>query len=473
MENLRPSPVVYGIETEYSCMLGLPDSTVYEIVGQCHSLDSELGLYQEPSGKGFNHVSDDSIRAGLVSQGIYSNKHGMLSNGGRFYIDPSGPEYDTPETTTAEEVVHRTFDGDEIMLSALRYLQQKDCIESFQLNRRIVDHNRSSRGIHLNTTTVLPLEPTKELTGYLATLNLAKGSIFGSGGLLVDETGETAYHHSPRLSLTTDIAAHYNNYRQRPLVRYPFKSDGNYSRIETVTSDALNFAWPLRASMVISNAVSSLIEIDYSHELPVAWYPDQKAREVGQFGNDCEILIDTGNTEALSVKPLDIIRQISELALEVDAREEILDQESKQVLPEIIEVADKMTNDLYSVADQVESVGRLVAMELKMAKDKIDLSSEKMCRFDYAWDWLGGGIAERLRHKGVVGWQGFKEKHSPTTMKKRIVTAPTDTRASIRGELIGKNRGHNLSLWTDIEVDDETVFIDPLDTQIPPIDQST
>lgn len=467
MNDVRPSPTVYGIETEYSCMLGFPGNVTHEIVGQCHSVDAELGLYQEPSSKGMAHVPEERMNEGLTSQGLYVNDNGMLSNGGRFYVDPSGPEYDSAETTTAEEAVHRTFDGDEILFAAFSFLQKQGVLSSFQINRRVVDHNRASRGIHLNTTTSLVQEPTPEVISWLSTLNLAKGAIFGSGGLLVDEEGQTAFHHSPRLSLTTDLDATYGNYKLRPLVRRPFKPDGTLNRIETVTSDALSFAWPLRASMVLTNATTTLIEMGHGRELPAVWDAKDAAAMVGEYGNETLIQLDMSDIEPLHVRPMDVIRLLCELALEVDEVEAHLDAESRQVLPEVIEVADKMTDDLYSVADQVESVGRLVAMERKMEKDGVSLDSETMCRFDYAWDWIGGGIAERLRKKGVAGWQGFSEKHSPTATKKRIVTPPQDTRAGIRGDHIGHKLGKDGSAWDALDLGEDSVYIHPFDTEMP------
>ncbi len=182
------SPNVYGIETEYSCMVTLPGSVIHEIVGSCHSVDAQLGLYQEPKEKGTASLSQRFMNVGLRNMGIYRNiGSGMMSNGARFYIDPSGPEYATPETSTAEEATHRMFDGDSVVLGIFEHLRKTDRIEGYQINRRIVDHNRTSRGIHLNTMTSLDEEPGHTTITNLATLNVVKGAIFGSGGLLIDE----------------------------------------------------------------------------------------------------------------------------------------------------------------------------------------------------------------------------------------------------------------------------------------------
>lgn len=467
MSEMRTSPNVYGIETEYSCMITLPNDVVYEIVGSCHSTDAKIDLYQEPTGKGSSEISHESMEWALEDMGIFKTPMGMLSNGGRFYIDPSGPEYATPETTTAKEAVERTFDGDTILLGIFDRLRKKEEITGYQINRRIIDHNRSSRGIHLNTVTKLfNKEPNRLVANWIATLNVAKGAIFGSGGLLVDNEGYSAYHHSPRLSITTDMTGNYAEYKRRPLVRYPFKDEGDHlARIETVTSDALNFAWPLRASLVATNALIGIIELGYGNKLPQLDDPVQAATLVGQYGSKC--IVGTLNKQGhpQGSFPLDIVRNICETALEVDDKHQHLDKESDQVIREVIEVSDKMAIDPLSVADQVESVGRLVAMERKMEKDRIGLNSEKMCRFDYAWDWIGGGIAETLRNKGIVGWQGFGNQPSASVARRRIVTPPQDTRAKVRGDAIKRSEGLNDSSWGMIDLDGVELYIPPLATR--------
>ncbi len=453
MNENRPSPAVYGIETEYSCMITLPGDIVHEYVGQCHSVDAQLGLYQKPDKKGSDSIPATALDDALETMGIYRNGRGMLSNGGRLYIDPSGPEYCTPETTTAQEAVLRTFEGDKILLGVFRQLREQGVVEGFQLNRRIVDHNRTSRGIHLNTlTSISDKRPNDMVQEWLAALNVAKGAMFGSGGLLVNKKGYTAFHHSPRLSITTDAAVNYGQYSRRPLVRIPFKDDvTGLGRIETVTSDALNFAWPMRASLVVTNALVSLIEMDYKfNRLPRLANPIAAAYLVGRWGSNTTLKVYRENGTA-NIRPLRLLQRYCELALEADDREEHLDQESEQVLNEVIETADAMSKDVDSVAGRVESVARKHAIEKRMEKDGLDIGSETICRFDYAWDWLGGGIAEMFRDKKSIGWHGFSELPSPAKTRKRLITPPADTRAVVRGEAIRELKGTDKSTWEKID----------------------
>lgn len=464
MSERVPSPAIYGIETEYSCMLRFPGDLVEEIVGSCHSPDTKLGLYVQPKKKGSDHISNSDVNKALSRLGIYRTDSGMLSNGGRLYTDPSGPEYATPETRTAAGAVHRSFDGDEILYGAFNHLRGSGTLEGFQINRRIVDHNRSSRGVHLNTTTSLPVEPDFMIVNYLATLNVAKGSMFGSGGLLLDRQGRTAFYHSPRLALTNCLSAEYAAYTQRPLVRYPFKPDGELSRIETVTSDALNFAWPLRASMVLTKALTDVIELGYGGRLPLLRDPERAAITVGKQGYNCHVAVHSGDSFK-GVRPLDLIRQICDIVMDVDDEEEHLDTESRQVIPEIIEIADTMARDPFSVAGVVESIARYVTMKRKMEEKGFKWDSEAMCRLDYAWDWIGGGIAEGLR-KGTkkVGWDGFREGYSALDTKKWLAVAPTNTRAHLRGGLIAAAKGQNGSDWNELDLNDGLglIYVHPL-----------
>lgn len=472
MSDRKTSPAVYGVETEYSCLITLPGDVEHEIVGRCHSIDAQIGLYVEPDSRGSSGIPDESISQALEDAGIIRNSTGMLSNGGRLYIDPSGPEYATAETATAKDAVHRVFEGDKIVLDMFSRLRDAGIVEGYQVNRRAVDHNRSSRGIHLNTVTKLVnKEPSDQVAMWLATLNVTKGALFGSGGLLVDEEGNTAFHHSPRLSITSHVSANYGMYQLRPLVRTPFKEDGEdrLSRVESVTSDALNFAWPLRASLIMSNAVIGLIEMGYGNKLPTLREADAvaSARNVGEYGADGLVVLEGSGSRAPVVRSLEVLKQIAELVLQIDHIEKHLDKESDQVIAEVVEVADKMAKDPYSVADQVESMARWVAMQRKMERDGLPIDSERLCRFDYAWDWIGGGIAETLRAKGKVGWQGFGALHSPATTKRRLVTPPQDTRAFVRGRMIELQRGTDDSGWDVIDFGEEARYLHPLSTSIP------
>lgn len=474
--NNNPSPNVYGIETEYSCMLTLPGDVVYEVVGGCHSADAALGLFEAPKSNGMSGLCDpdSSLAEALDSMGILKNSAGMLSNGGRLYVDPSGPEYCTPETTTAEEAVHRTFDGDAILVSVFRKMQNKKLLEGFQVNRRVVDHNRSSRGIHLNTLTTIDPDHSESppITTWLGALNVAKGTIFGSGGLLVDDDGCTAFHHSPRLSVTTDLSANWSNHKLRPLVRGPFKRDEGgtgLARIETVTSDALNFGWPLKASLVVTNAAVHLIELGRGTLMPVinSNRAVESAHNVGQYGSEGIMFIEDRDGCSKGIIAIDVMRGIAEAILQVNEEEGFLDKESSQVMDEVVEVADKMARDPLSVISQVESVARKIAIDRAMAKHEASIESERICRLDYAWDKVGGGLAEIHREKGNFGWLGFSPQVKPSTVKRRFVTPPQNTRARVRGAFIEAQGGTDDSCWDKIDFGEETKPLHPLATSIP------
>src|SRR5690348_15551120 len=111
-----PSPNVYGIETEYTYLLTLPGGVEHELVGRCHSVDRRLGLNVTPSESSTDFVTNSLLRNSLYDIGIVLGGKGMLSNGARIWTDPSGLEYATAETSSAEEAVLRSYDGDEIML---------------------------------------------------------------------------------------------------------------------------------------------------------------------------------------------------------------------------------------------------------------------------------------------------------------------------------------------------------------------
>jgi len=464
-------PNVYGIETEYSHIIEGRNGTISEVVGICHSADPSLDRETAPQATGADDVADAEWAQALRQIGLFVNENCMLSNGGRFYVDESGVEYATPETTTAADAVVRSLDGDKIVANVLHYLTEHNVLRSFQLNRRNVDHNQQSRGVHINTATTIDdddeVERMRRLLPCLITLNVAKGALFGSGGLLLNGHGETEYHHSPRLSLTSAIDTAELAHTERPLVRRPFKNDyDGLKRIETITSDALNFPWPLRASLVITNALVGAVELGYGEEFPKI--PHNKAvaaaHTVGKLGYAGRIPLWLSDGER-SVGPLDILREYSELILDIEEQEEFLDSESRQVIPEIIDASDQMTIDLSLVARQVESVARLFTIRGKMQSRRASMDSEVICRVDYAWDKVYGGYAEQLRDKGY-GWQGFP----PTKQRKpkERLTPPSDTRAYVRGNFIQITQGtSDRSDWYVLDRNDAQAWLHPLDRRLP------
>jgi proteasome accessory factor A len=467
MNTQKISPAVYGIETEYSCMVSLPEEGTHELVGACHSQDVQLGLYQQPKRSSMRQIRTLDVTEELLSMGIIRNPHEMLSNGGRFYEDPSGFEYCTPETATAEEAVLRNFDGDKILIRVLRGLQEKGKIISFQANRHCVDHNRSSRGVHINNSTKLTATPSRDDIKALRTLNVIKGALFGSGGLLLNNDGITQYHHSPRLSVTNHDGETTPTYTQRSLVRYPFKDDSSCNRIETITSDALHFPWPLRASMVVTNAALKLIENNRHDAFPTLRNPIRAAHVVGMNGNKDLISIEDLSGKYRGVRPIEILRSIAEVALDAHNETGMLDKESGQVLEEVIMIADMMEDDPFSTAPYVESIARLLAMQQKMEQSGVSLDSEKMCKFDYYWDKIDGGLAEQLREKGKASWLGFSKKDLPQETKKRIITPPQDTRAKIRGNFIKETKGKIDCDWHKIMPNKgPDIYLDTLQTEV-------
>jgi hypothetical protein len=466
MTEKQIGPTIYGVETEYSCMVTLPNDVTHELVGACHSNDVGLGLYQEPKNVGMKQIHEIAINQILSEMGIFRNPHGLLSNGGRFYEDPSGFEYCTPETRTAEDATQRSFDGDKILIGVLRRLQEDEIILSFQANRRCVDHNRSSRGVHLNTSTNLVSPPDKKIIKGLQTLNVIKGALFGSGGLLLDESGNTNFHHSPRLSITDQDGTKTPSWTSRSLVRYPFKTDSGCKRIETITSDALSFAWPMRASLVLTNAAIKLLELGSYDAFPNLRNPLRAANVVGRSGNKNLISIESVTGEYQGVRPTEILRSISEIALLTHETEDILDQESIQVLNEIIMVSDLVEKDPFSAAPYVESIARLLAMQQKMDQSGASLASEKMCKFDYYWDKLDGGLAEQLRERGKAGWLGFSNRYEPRKTAQRILSPPQDTRAKLRAQIIKDSKGKRDCDWHKIIYENgQDLYLDTLQTE--------
>ncbi|MCA9347977.1 proteasome accessory factor PafA2 family protein [Candidatus Saccharibacteria bacterium] len=451
------SPKLYGIETEFTYTCEMIDTNILPEIGvvvedRVVDLDNDIfGIF------GTDHNDWNTGESGVVFDydvfskvllgrfGLHRVSKGMLSNGGRLYEDPSGYEYCTPECSTAAEATLRSFDGDRILFGAFRYLQEMGHIGRFQINRRTVDYaeDGNSRGVHINTLTNRQSLNQSEIA-ILATLNIAKGALFGSGGLMRDRHGDVKFYHSPRLAISdSGISGSPARWTDRLLVRSLLKCDvGGYRRLETISGDALNFAWPLRASMVMTKSVLGLLEMGFDniYILPHIQDADSRdtARRIGMQGAegmmDVMCCLDDYYTESAA----NVLRQFAETCLFVDAQQTAyLDEEQLQVLNEVIDVLDMMDADRDSVAGVVESVARRQYLQRKMDQHNVDMQTDVICRADYAWDLVGGvGVAGLYRDKGY-GWLGFdKRSYTPLASEARLTRPPNDTRAAVRGRAI-------------------------------------
>lgn len=398
----------------------------------------------------------------------------MLSNGACFYIDVSGAEYCTPEVTSAEEAVHRTYDGDRLVYGALSQLRQTGRIHSFQLNRRSADHAGTSRGIHHNFALPSSVEPTQywdtPTVNALTATEIAKALIAGSGGLMRNkETSETQFFYSPRLALTNNLWGN-DALADRGLLRKFISLDTGCFRYESICNDATNSPWALRASLVLMNSVLRLIEADMHYDLPRIYGILHAAHDVGIHGNNTSIeLLDSDYENTLTVKPVDVLEEIVTQLIEAHEAHGILDSEMRQVLGEILDVAQLMRQDVELVAPVVEAVQRKLFLD-KILSETVDYESTAMCRRDFLWDMIGDGVAQRVREEKGIGWLGFKRPYNINERKRRMTTAPRDTRATVRGRILSDQEnydGHEVMDWGTIIKDKTTRYkLHPLATNL-------
>ena len=445
------SPEVYGIEDERTMLVTRQGETSVETVGSCHSPDVKLGLYQEPESAPVNGSEVSTMRHGLRAIGVDSDPAGHLSNGGRYYMDPSGPEYATAEHRSAEGAVHASFIGDVLHGLACQALidDSESNVIAVQNNRANVDHAGTSRGVHQNTVTTLAELDEGEIQ-VLAMLNVAKAALVGSGGLLVDGDGQTHFHHSPRLSVTNSLWAKYSNYQDRPLVRVPLKEDvGGLNRVETITSDALSFGYPMKMSQLFTKAGLWLLEMGKADQLPVLNDSIAAAHAVGRYGYNCEIEIRMPTGSVRSIRPLQLVSAVTKYMGGVDEKFHVMNEKTRLAIADFGEMARMVDENPLNGFGQVESITRETLMHERLTRrfNRVDLNSEQACRFDYWWSETKKGFAKHLREAKGYGWRGFEEGYNPKAYAQRLVAPPADTRAAIRGAFIAEIKGRRAVDW--------------------------
>ncbi|MDQ3093987.1 MAG: proteasome accessory factor PafA2 family protein [bacterium] len=437
---------VFGIETEYTMTVDYPGAAASDFRGSCH--DAQQPICRLPEKSPTHLLRQEQVLGYLGRFGIVAAED-YLSNGGRFYFDISGPEYCTPETRTVEEAVERSFDGDYLVYSAFLDLVDDGVLNAFQFNRRSADHAGQSRGMHLNISVpdyLSLITDTSEMVDLHSSLNVAKAALLGSGGLMIDEDGITKFFHSPRLALSAELDSTGSTGSVKPLYRSLVKGDNGVGRLETVTTDALNFPWPLKASMVLTEALQDLINEGVTDGLPRIQDPECISLWVGEHGPEACVDVDLPDGGQQTITALDLLMTYATDFLRINEIKPVFRDEVVRTLQETIDVGNRYKRDPINAATQVESVARLFALNRKLEDRGAPIDSEIACKFDFYWDKIGGGLAERLRESNKAGRLGFKQPHSGRARSKRLAAPPNDTRAAIRSQLI-KQGGLHLVNW--------------------------
>ena len=392
---------------------------------------------------------DDAEVLAWASQRSIGNA--VLRNGARWYVDHAHPEYSAPEVLRAREAVVVDRAGEEIARRAMGILAGAEGIPEVALYKNNTDGKGASYGTHENylVDRDVPFERIVEaLLPFFATRQVLVGAGRVGLGTRGQEPGFQLSSRADFMEAEVGLETTLN----RPIINTrdePHSDPGRFRRLHVIIGDA-NL---LEESTFLKLGTTSLVlaALEAEHRTGRRILPDLALADpvaaVRTISHDPSLRATVPLADGRELTALEIQRaHLEALSAAADAA----DEETAQVLRAWGEILDLLAEDPMRAASRVEWVAKLSLLERYRARHGLDWSDPRLAMVDLQYSDLrpGKGLFDRLRAAGAVGTLVGADE-----VEAAITTAPTSTRAHLRGGLISAHGAHVPSAgWDAITV---------------------
>ncbi|MDN5685434.1 MAG: proteasome accessory factor PafA2 [Brachybacterium sp.] len=364
----------------------------------------------------------------------------VLRNGARWYVDHAHPEYSAPEVMRAREAVVVDRAGEEIARSAMEILEAAEGIPDVALYKNNTDGKGASYGTHENylVDRAVPFERvTAAMLPFLATRQVLVGAGRVGRGTRGEHPGFQLSSRADFMEAEVGLETTLN----RPIVNTrdePHSDPSRFRRLHLIIGDA-NL---LEESTFLKLGTTSLVlaALEEEHRTGDPILPDLRLADpvaaVRTISHDPSLQATVTLTDGRELTALAIQRLLLE-ALSATADRE--DEETAQVLVTWGELLDLLERDPALAADRVEWVAKLQLLQRYRSRHGLDWSDPRLVMVDLQYSDLrpGRGLFMKLRAAGAVTTLVEQDE-----VDAAVTTAPTSTRAHLRGGLIAAHGQH-------------------------------
>lgn len=362
----------------------------------------------------------------------------VLRNGARWYVDHAHPEYSAPEVLRAREAVVTDRAGEEIARRSMDILAAADGIPEVALFKNNTDGKGASYGTHENylVDREVPFERiVSAMLPFLATRQV----LVGSGRVGLGTRGEVpGYQLSSRADFM-EAEVGLETTLNRPIVNTrdePHSDPSRFRRLHVIIGDA-NL---LEESTFLKLGTASLVlaALEAEHRTGRAILPDLRLADpvaaVRTISHDPSLRTTVPLADGRELTALQIQRAHLDALVAVCDRD---DEETATVLRSWGEILDLLEQDPMLAAQRVEWVAKLQLLERYRARHGLEWSDPRMHMIDLQYSDLrpGRGLFDRLLSAGAVRRMVGRDE-----VEEAVRTAPTSTRAHLRGGLIAAHR---------------------------------
>lgn len=416
--------------------------------------ENEWSLVEPMSDGASRPLNSEQVKRILkecLPEGIISTDKGMLSNGGRVYVDLSTfLEYATAEDRSFTGTVTNELASEQIIRSMLSSAIEKNIApETTRLHKRVISDSGTTWGYHTSFSTdaknfdITDPHDSQVLGMHLATMNIYAGA----GMLRNDKTGTPYYTIGQKvLNLNANGGVTTHNPTQ-PLISLKNEALSNkekFGRAHITSMDANISPWATWMKLGTTSIVLRLIE---------SGYREDAAQDIMLEDNEMMYKLATDVAMDPTVKKVSAPMKDGTLKTAIDIQRTLLAHSQHLSLPtqeqEVWHEWSRALDVLEGNPDNLVEADWVMRRRLinnKIGKAGLDITSSLARYWNDQYDLISAdtnNIPTFLRTKGV--FRRFMPDQA--TILERITTPPQDTRAALRGELITKfHKMYNFSV---------------------------
>lgn len=372
----------------------------------------------------------------------------VLTNGARLYVDHAHPEYSAPECASPMDAVLWERAGDLIALEMMKSIRDQGQPE-IVLVKNNTDGKGAAYGSHENYQMRRDTDfddLVRAITPFLVTRPIICGAgRVGCG----PESEKPGFQISQRADFVESHVGLQTTF-DRPIINTRDEAHADptrYRRFHVIGGDANQFDVSTYLRLGTTSLVLWAIEQGVGLEWDALTLPDP-VPEVWAVSYDTSLSHRLTTITGNSYTALEYQWLYVELISQTYARlGQQPDQPTQQLLDTWTEVLDRMSSDLFSVASEVEWVGKMLLFTRQKERLGVSWDDPRLAAMDLQWADLRPekSLVARLDAAGMV-----TRYFSPEQVVTATRTAPQNTRAAIRAHAVASNERLVQASWTSL-----------------------
>ena len=370
----------------------------------------------------------------------------VLTNGARLYVDHAHPEYSAPETLSARDGVLWDRAGE--VIARRMMLAARERGDEIVLVKNNTDGKGAAYGTHENYQISRRIDLDDLIRG-LTPFFVTRPVICGAGRVGIGQRSEFAgFQISQRADFVENEVGLETTFN-RPIINTRDEAHANpayFRRLHVIGGDANQFDSSLYLRLGTTGLVLKAIEAGLGMEWD-ALAMDDPVQETWNISHDPTLTYKAGLAggarSALDIQKIyvDLVSEtFSRVGIELSADEEL-------VLKYWDDVLTRMSEELFSVATEVEWVGKYQLLDRQRQRLSTTWDDPKLAAMDLQWADLreDRSLVAALDRAGRV-----KRMFTPEEVEHAADWAPENTRAYLRGYAVRNLPGLIAASWTSL-----------------------